>query len=182
MKYLNGHFISFLSYSLIPPLSLFLMLWLLIAYSSLWFCPFFPHLLSFVITKWPKFVICMLQDFSPTMMQWLRLTGFQLKTEISATVAVQLYSCAMRLSCQASYLQFSSATHLLLYSTDFETTRPRLSCGEPTQLGRCSAIGSHFSSGGESTCCAFWVSSAAGNLVTEHAWIQELCSTKTSKL
>lgn len=112
MKYLNGHFISSLSCSLIPPLSLFLMLWLLIAYSSLWFCPFFPHLLSFVITKWPKFVICILKDFSPTMMQWLRFTGFQLKTEISVTVAVQLYSCAMRLTCQASYLQFSSASQM----------------------------------------------------------------------
>uniref|UniRef100_A0A8V0XB81 glutathione transferase n=1 Tax=Gallus gallus TaxID=9031 RepID=A0A8V0XB81_CHICK len=48
------------------------------------------------------------------------------------------------------------------FPKSFETAWPRLSCGKPIQLGRCSAHGSHFSSGGESAFCAFWVSSAAG--------------------
>lgn len=117
------------------------------------------------------FVVCVLREF-----RFFRLTAssWKLHPETLAVAAVQLYSCAARLSCQASYVPLSSAAHVLLYSTGFETTWPRISRGQQIQLGRCSANWSHFSSGGENTCCAVGVSSVAGNFVTEHAHTQVL--------
>lgn len=115
--------------------------------------------------------VCSLQDF-----RFFRFTAYsrKLHPDISDLIAVQLYSCDVRLSCQASYVPFSSAAPILLYSTGFETTWPRLSCGQQIQLGRCSANWSHFSSGGENTHCVVGVSSVAGNVVIEHACTQEL--------
>lgn len=108
--------------------------------------------------------------FFPATVKWFRLSfSWKVHPEISDRIVAQLCSCAVKLSCQGCpYALLSSAAHVF-FSPGFETTWPRLSCGQQIQLGRCSANGSHFSSGGENSCCAVRVSSAAGNLITEHA-------------
>lgn len=128
------------------------------------------------VTKVYSLCTTRVQIFFPTVMKWFRLTASSWKfhPDISDIIAVQLYSCAVGLSCQASCVPVSSAARILLYSTGFETAWPRLSCGQQIQLGRCSANWSHFSSGGENTCCAVGVPSVAGNFGPENACVQEL--------